>query len=104
MTLQLGKPTDVRVDEEHIKKAASLVRNAVEDNEIPGAVILVARQGQVILHEAFGYRDLDRSKPMQKDALFRMASNSKAITAAGILTLVEDGKLELDEPVGKYLP
>ncbi len=102
-TLKPGKPTDVAVDAEKLDLAVSLIRHAVEDDEIPGAVVLVARRGQVILHEAFGHRDLKRKVPMQKNALFRMASNSKAVTSAGILVLVEDGILELDAPIGRYL-
>ena len=86
-----------------LKQAASLIREAVAEDRIPGAVILVARRGKIILHQAFGHRDLQRTQLMQNDSLFRMASNSKAVTAAGIMLLVEDGKVELDKPIGTYL-
>lgn len=102
--LRPAKPVDVGVDPKGLDRAVSVVRRAVENDEIPGAVVLVARRGRVVLHQAFGHRDIDRTKPMQADSLFRMASNSKAVTAAGILLLVEDGKLNLDAPVGTYLP
>ena len=101
--LQLGKSADVGVDADLLDEAVSIVRHAIEDDEIPGAVVLVARRGRVILHQAFGYRDLDRTRVMQTDSLFRMASNSKAVTAAGIMLLVDDGQLELDAPVGSCL-
>ncbi|MGB0742326.1 MAG: serine hydrolase domain-containing protein, partial [Planctomycetaceae bacterium] len=87
-----------------MNRAASLVEHAVEDDEIPAAVIFVACQGEVVLHRAFGFRDAARTQPLQENALFRMASNSKAVTAAGILLLVQDGQLQLDDPVAKFLP
>ena len=102
--LSYGKPADVGIDADRLNQAVSIVRHAVEDDEIPGAVVLVARRGRVVLHQAFGFRDIDRTQPMQTDSVFRMASNSKAVTAAGIMFLVEDGKLDLDAPVGTYLP
>jgi CubicO group peptidase (beta-lactamase class C family) len=102
--LTYGKPADVDVDPEMLDRALSIVQHSVEDDEIPGAVVLVARRGQVILHEALGFRDIGRTQRMQPDTLFRMASNSKAVTAAGIMLLVEDGRIELDATVGTYLP
>ena len=101
--LTVGRATEVGVDPETLTRAASLIEEAVTKDQIPGAVILVVRQGKIILHQAFGHRNLQHTRPMQTDSLFRMASNSKAITAAGIMLLVEDGKLDLDTPVGKYL-
>ncbi len=102
--LRTGAPADVDVDAKRLADAVSIVRHAVEDGEIPGAVVLVARRGQVILHEALGHRDLERSQPMQPDSLFRMASNSKAVTAAAVMLLVDEGRIDLDAPVGAHLP
>lgn len=102
--LPSARPDDVDVDPSRLARAVSVVRHAVQDDEIPGAVVYVARRGHVILHEAFGFRDVERQHPMQPDSLFRMASNSKAVTAAGILLLVDDGRLRLDDPVGAILP
>lgn len=101
--LTVGRAAKVGVDPEILNQAASLIEETVAKEKIPGAVILVVRKGKIILHQAFGHRDLQRTRPMQTDSLFRMASNSKAITAAGIMLLVEDGKLDLDKPVGTYL-
>ena len=101
--LTVGRAAKVGVNPETLNQAASLIREAVAEDKIPGAVILVVKEGEIILHEAFGHRNLQRTRPMQTDSLFRMASNSKAITAAGIMLLVEDGKLDLDKPVGTYL-
>lgn len=104
LQLEPGEARSVGVDPERLELALSVVRHAVEDDEIPGAVVLVARRGRILLHQAYGFRDLERTKPLRIDSLFRMASNSKAVTAAGIMLLVEDGRLDLDAPVGTYLP
>lgn len=101
--LTIGQAAKVGVNPESLNQAASLIEEAVVEDKIPGAVILVAREGKVILHKAYGHRNLQRTRPMQVDSLFRMASNSKAITAAGIMLLAEDGKLDLDKSVGTYL-
>ena len=102
--LEPGDPQDVQVDRARLKTAVGLVEQAIADGEMHGAVLLVARRGKIILHQALGWRGPQRTEPMQEDALFRMASNSKAVTAAGILALVADGVLELDDPVSLYLP
>lgn len=102
--LTAGSPVEAGVAPSRLADAMSIVRHAVADQEIPGAVVLVARRGRVILHEAVGWRDVECQKPMATDSLFRMASNSKALTAAGIMRLVDEERLGLDDPVGKWLP
>ncbi|MDF1845477.1 MAG: serine hydrolase [Rubripirellula sp.] len=101
--LTVGRAVKVGVNPETLNQAASFIEEAVAEEKIPGAVILVARKGKIILHQAYGHRNLQRTRPMETDSLFRMASNSKAITAAGIMLLAEDGKLDLDKSVGTYL-
>jgi CubicO group peptidase (beta-lactamase class C family) len=76
----------------------------VDEGEIAGAVTLVARHDRVVSLEAVGYQDLDAKKPMKADSLFRIASMTKPITAVGIMILVDEGKLAIDDPVEKYLP
>ena len=93
---------DVEMSQDRLELATSLVEHAIQDDELRGAVVLVARRGSIVLHRAYGWRDLESKIPMQKDSLFRMASNTKAVTAAGILLLAQDGRLRLDDPVGTY--
>jgi CubicO group peptidase (beta-lactamase class C family) len=76
----------------------------VDDGEIAGAVTLVGRRSGVISHEAVGMLNIEAKQPMAKDALFRIASMTKPITAVGIMMLVDEGKLEIDDPVEKHLP
>ncbi|MGE0143885.1 MAG: serine hydrolase domain-containing protein [Planctomycetota bacterium] len=87
-----------------LESASKLIERAIADGELLGAVVLVARGREILLHEAHGHRDVDRKLPMQRDSLFRMASNTKAVTAAAVLALVDDGKLELTAAAAKFLP
>ena len=71
---------------------------------LAGAVVLVADKNRVLDVEAVGYADVAAKKPMQTDCVFWIASQSKPITAAALMTLVDEGKVKLDDPVEKYLP
>ena len=76
----------------------------VDDGEIAGAVTVVGRSSGIVSFEAVGQRELDKMAPMTKDALFRIASMTKPITAIGIMILAEEGKLAVADPVEKHLP
>src|SRR6202012_348895 len=75
-----------------------------EAKRIPGAVVMIARNGKVVYHEAFGVQDPATGAPMQKDSIFRMYSMTKPITGVAVLMLMEDGKLSLSDPISEYLP
>ena len=81
-----------------------LMRSFVRDNQIPGAALAVARQGQLVYARGFGYADVEHQEPVRPDSLFRIASISKPITAAAILQLVDAGKLHLEDRVLDILP
>ncbi len=76
----------------------------VDQQHLSGAVLLVARRGVVGCLEAIGFRDLEARDPMKPDTIFRIASMTKPVTAAGILMLEDEGKLSVDDPVEKHLP
>ena len=76
----------------------------VDDGDLAGAVTLVGNKDGILNHEAVGQRDLADQSPMQKDALFRIASMTKPITAIAIMILVDEGKLSPDDDVAKHLP
>jgi CubicO group peptidase (beta-lactamase class C family) len=82
----------------------SLLNDAVSDHEIPGAVVYIERNGKVVFHKAYGYRNLENKVIMCKDDIFRMASMTKALTAVAVLQLYERGWLFLDDKVSKYIP
>ena len=81
-----------------------ILRQKSEAKEIPGVVAMAATGNEIIYQGAFGKRDLSKEDPMTADSVFWIASMTKAITAAAAMQLVEQGKLSLDEPIGKVLP
>jgi len=76
----------------------------VDNDTIPGAVVLVASKDKIIDMEAVGYAERGLKMPMKTDSLFWIASMSKAMTSAGVMVLVDQGKVSLDDPVSKYIP
>jgi CubicO group peptidase (beta-lactamase class C family) len=86
------------------KNLASVVRPYVDRHELAGAVMLVASRDKVLDTESVGYADLKHSKPMPADALFWIASQSKPMTATALMMLVDEGKVNVADPVEKYLP
>ena len=83
---------------------SSFFADAVARGEVPGVVALVVDRDKVLYHEAFGKQNVAKSVPMAKDTIFRIASMTKAVTSVGVMQLVEQGKLGLDDDVSKYLP
>lgn len=76
----------------------------VDDGRLPGAVLMVLQDGKPVYDRAFGWADKESGRKMTTDALFRIASQSKAITATAVMILMEEGKLLLADPVSKYVP
>lgn len=85
-------------------KLAASVQPFVERNELAGAVMLVADKDRVLAMEVAGWSDIAAKKPMAADSLFWIASQSKPITGAALMILVDEGQVNLDDPVEKYLP
>ena len=81
-----------------------LLKSYVEKNHLVGAVTLVVRNNQLIHYKGHGYADLASKKPMPADAIFRIMSQTKALTSLGILQLFEQGKLRLDQPISDFIP
>jgi CubicO group peptidase (beta-lactamase class C family) len=99
-----AKPEEVGLSSERLGRVTEMLRANIAANEIPGAVLLIARQGKIAYFESFGVLDPQAKTPMRKDAIFRIYSMSKPITTVAAMTLFEDARLALNEPVGKYLP
>jgi CubicO group peptidase (beta-lactamase class C family) len=89
---------------DRLKLIRPRLQELVDRQEIPGAVALVARHGQVALLEAVGWRDVENRKPMTPDSIFQIMSMTKNFTGVAIMMLVEEGKVELRRPVQDYLP
>jgi methyl acetate hydrolase len=78
--------------------------DVIARGDVPGIVAIVVSPDKVLYHEAFGKMNVARNKAMAKDTIFRIASMTKAVTSVGVMQLVEQGKVGLDDPVSKYLP
>jgi CubicO group peptidase (beta-lactamase class C family) len=103
-SLQPAAPESVGLSTERLQRLSDALQKYIHDGQIAGSVTLVARRGSVAYFQAFGERDREAKEPMRTDAIFRIASQSKAIVSVAAMTLVEEGKLLLTDPVGKYLP
>ena len=103
-TIPVGKPEEVGLSSERLKRIGEAVQRHIEANNVAGAVTLVARKGRIAHFEARGMMDLESKKPMPKDGLFRLASMSKPITGVAIMMLVEEGKVRLTDPVSRFIP
>jgi CubicO group peptidase (beta-lactamase class C family) len=102
--LPLGKPEDVGMSTERLRRIHEAIRRHVDTGEISGAVTLVARRGRLVHFEAHGLMDIESKRPMEKDAIFRIASMSKPITGVAVMMMMEEGKLRLNDPVSRFLP
>ncbi len=89
---------------ERLNRLTETFQRDVDAGEIPGAVVLVARNGKIAYEKAFGYQSREGNVPMKSDAIFRIASMSKPITSVAVMMLVEEGKIDLSAPVSQYLP
>jgi len=92
------------LDAEGSSALSRFLTQAVSRGDVPGVVVLVTAPDRVLYHEAFGKMNLAQRVDMRKDAIFRIASMTKAITSVGVMILVEEGQVGLDDEVSKYLP
>ena len=102
--LPSAKPEQVGLSSERLGRITAMLKADAAKGTIPGAVVLVARQGKIALFEAVGQIDPQTKAPMTKDAIFRIYSMSKPVTSVTAMTLVEEGRLGLGDPVARYLP
>jgi CubicO group peptidase (beta-lactamase class C family) len=93
-----------RLSKERLARIDALLDGYVKGNRIPGAVALILQDGKPVYEHPFGWADKESGRRMSADTIFRIASQTKAITSAAILMLVEEGKIALDEPVGDFIP
>jgi CubicO group peptidase (beta-lactamase class C family) len=89
---------------DRLARIDQVLQQYVEENRIAGAVALVLRDGKAVYERAVGWRDKEAGRRMTVDTIFRIASQTKAITSAAILVLVEEGKVGLNDPVSRFLP
>ncbi len=102
--LPVGKPEELGFSSERLQRLTQVFQSYVTDKKMAGSVVLIARHGKVAYFNSFGKRDIESNAAMQNDAIFRIASQTKALVSVGIMILQEEGKLLISDPAGKYLP
>lgn len=103
-TLVPGKPNENGFSAERLARIDNLLNDHISKKQLNGAVVLIARNGKIIYEKAYGYSDLEKQTAMKKDDIFRIASQSKAITSLAVMMLFEEGKFMLDDPISNYIP
>ena len=92
------------LNSDRLKKIDDIILEDIKENKIPGAVVLVGNEDNIIFEKAYGIKNPETNEKYNTDDIFRIASMTKAITSIGILKLWEEGKIGLDDPIDKYIP
>lgn len=103
-TLQPAPPASAGFSAERLKRLDTMLTGWVERGRTNGAVALIARNGKIVYHKAFGFNDPEKKDPVRTDDIYRIASQTKAITSIAAMMLYEEGKFLLDDPVSLYIP
>ncbi len=102
--LPRAKPEDVGMSTERLGLIKTALQADIDAGKIPGAVIAIARHGKLVAFDAYGWRDKAAGLPMTTDSIFNIASMTKPMTTIALLTLYEQGRVLMDEPLAKYFP
>ncbi|MBN3582760.1 beta-lactamase family protein [Algoriphagus aestuarii] len=100
----IGKQALPGISQERIDLIDQMLDETVSSNQVPGLVAMIVKDGKIVYHEAKGLADVPSGSAMAKDQIFRIASQSKAITSTAVMMLWEEGKIGLDDPISKYIP
>ena len=101
---QIENPENLGLSSIRLEQVDNLIKGAIEEQIIAGAVALVARHGQIAFMESYGMANIAEEKPMRADNLFRIASMTKPITSLAIMMLYEEGHFFLTDPVSLFIP
>jgi CubicO group peptidase (beta-lactamase class C family) len=102
--LPFAEPEEVGLSSERLSRIRPGLQKFIDSKKEPNFVTLVARKGKIVHYEAQGYMDFESQKPVKKDTIFRLWSNTKPITGVATMICLEEGLLNLDDPVSKYIP
>jgi len=102
--LPTAEPEDVGMSSERLARIGPAMQAYIDRGEVAGTVTLVARRGRVIFQDVRGWSDKDAGTPLRMDSLFRLASQTKPVTALAAMILLEQGRFRLDDPISRYLP
>lgn len=101
---RVQSPEEVGFLSTRLKRLSDRLNEGVKNNELPGAVVLIARNGKIVMFESYGFRDKDAKVAMTNDTIFRIASMTKPIVTLAAMMLMEEGKLTLADRVSMYIP
>jgi len=99
-----AKPEDVGMSSARLKNVKASLQAEVDKGNIPGAVVMINRKGKLVYSEVVGYQDKSANKPMSKDSIFRIYSMTKPLASVAAMILVEEGKMQLADPISKFMP
>ena len=102
--LSIDLPENNGMSSKRLSNINTVFSDYVAQGKLPGAVVLAARNGNIVYHQAIGMSDMEQKTPMQTDNIFRIASQTKAIVSVGIMMLQEEGKILLSDTLSKYIP
>lgn len=97
-------PEEVGLSSARLGRLDAAMQRAIDSGELPGAVVLIARDGQLVHAKTYGWQDREKNIPMSADSIFRLYSMTKPVVSVAAMMLVEEGRLGLQEPVSKYIP
>src|SRR4051812_43935107 len=102
--LPVVKPDAVGLSLERLNRIHTMVKKHIDAGEISGAVMLVARKGQIAYLDVQGVQDVESKTPMTRDSVFRMASMTKPVIGVSIMMMLEEGKVRLTDPISRFIP
>jgi CubicO group peptidase (beta-lactamase class C family) len=97
-------PAGAHFNQDKLAKVSAFFKNEVDTGKIAGAIVLIQQHGKPVYHESFGVQDVVSKAPITDKTIFRLFSMTKAISSVVAMTLIENGKIKLDDPVSKYIP
>jgi CubicO group peptidase (beta-lactamase class C family) len=104
LELETAKPEQVGMSSERLSRIDTFIQEQIDGKKTGGIIVLVARKGRIVYHRAFGYADIEAGRKMTADYLFRLYSMTKPVTSVALLTLYEQGKFQLSDPLELYIP
>ena len=102
--LSYASTKSVGMSAERLQRIDAMAESAIADGDVPGIVALVARKGKIVYHKAFGSADAEAGRELKRDDIFRIFSQTKAITGTAVMMLWEEGLFRLDDPISKWIP
>jgi CubicO group peptidase (beta-lactamase class C family) len=104
LELETAKPEQVGMSSERLARIDTFIQEQIDSKKTGGIIVLVARKGRIVYHRAFGYADIEAGRKLTADYLFRLYSMTKPVTSVALLTLYEQGKFQLSDPLELYIP